>query len=288
MKFYKKLLKFIPIFVVLVVLPRVADFVGHMSPPGIVPTLIRFAFAASLGLGTIATAYFSDEAQPPIYDDKPANPRERRRREREAAYYAAMLTAAPYAKRAMWLFATLDGTFNLADAAMGAAQNGLFRTETHGSLAYLYAAGTIIFGIAPTVLAIALTRLISLVDRIPEDYERPISTREMDWMRTIMGNLGLKEYRAGKAAELITGERSPERTYDFPESVRRMPAERRTNGGQTERIIEYLNNHTREGRVPGVTEIREALEEPKPSKSTISEVRTAWLNQYNPWRANAN
>jgi len=284
-KFYKRLLKFIPIFVILVVLPRVADFLSYMSPDGLIPTIIRFCFAASLGLGTIATAYFSDGAQPPVYDDEPQHPRERRRREREAAYYAAMLAAAPYAMKAMWLFAFLDGLFNLSDALMGAWNNGLFDVETYGNLSYLYLIATIVFGIAPTVLAIALTRLISLVDRIPEDYERPITGKEMDLMRTIMGNLGLREYKAGQAAELIDRNAYAEQPNSERNSVRRTNAEHRT-GGQAERIREYLVVNSN-GRVPGVTEIRDALEEPKPSKSTISEVRSAWLNEINPFH-NAN
>lgn len=287
MKFYKRLLKFIPIFVVLVVLPRVADFVGKMSPEGGIHTLIRFAFAASLGLGTITTAYFSSGAEPPDYDDEPNNPRERRRREREAAYYSTMLTAAPYARNAMWLFAILDGLFNLADAMMSASANGLFDVETHGSLTYLYIAGTVIFGIAPTILAIALTRLISLVDRIPEDYEKPMTKKEFDWMRTVMGNLGLREYRSGQAAELLSentrSEQPNNEQYSEPVYVRRT-TEHRT-GMQTERIRQYLEANSN-GSVPGVTEIRDALEEPKPSKSTISEVRSAWLQEINPFHAN--
>ena len=110
MKLYKFLLRFIQIFVVLVVLPRVASFVGLLGNNVAGPDfhdLIRFAFAATLGLGTISTAYFSDETEPPDYDDEPTNPRERKRREREAVYYASMINAAPYARRAMFLFAFL-------------------------------------------------------------------------------------------------------------------------------------------------------------------------------------
>ena len=59
MKFYRFLLRFIQIFVVLVVLPRVADFVGNLgyNQAGFdLHDLIRFAFAATLGLGTVATS----------------------------------------------------------------------------------------------------------------------------------------------------------------------------------------------------------------------------------------
>jgi len=291
MKFYKGLLHFIQIFVVLVVLPRVADFVGQLGPVNVgldFHDLIRFAFAATLGLGTVGTAYFSDETQPPQYDDEPANPRERRRREREAAYYATMLQAVPYARRAMWLFAILDGSFNLAEAVRGAAQNGLFDVERLGNfLVGIYGSAAVLFGIAPTVLAIVLSRVISMVDRIPEDYERPISKKEFDILRTIMGNLGLKEYRSGDAALLLSGALSAE------EGAVRSPArstnERRTSGllnngrhEQRDRIYAYINQiweavqHT-----PGTTEISHNC---TVAKSYAHEVLQQWRNQFDPWQ----
>lgn len=164
MKFYKALLKFIQIFVVCVVLQRVASFVGLLgnNPAELdFHDLIRFAFAASLGLGTIATAYFSDDSDPPEYDDEPHNPRERKRREREAVYYATMKSAAPYARRAMWLVASLDGTFNLADAFYGASLTGLLNPQIHGNAIYLYGGATMAFGLSPTILAMYLSKVIA-------------------------------------------------------------------------------------------------------------------------------
>ncbi len=267
MKFYKFLLRFIQIFVVLVVLPRVASFVGLLgnNQTGLdFHDLIRFAFAATLGLGTISTAYFSDETEPPDYDEEPANPRERRRREREAVYYASMINAAPYARRAMFLFAFLDGSFNLADAMFGASSTGLLDPALHGPLIYVYGTATFLFGVAPTILAIVLAKVISMVDRIPEDYERPASRKEMDVLRTIMGNLGLREYRAGEAAELYHARPA------LPEPM---------NGGQAARIRDYLERHYREGQVPTIPEIQHGLGAPVPSKSTVSVARAQWLHE---------
>ena len=54
MKFYKFLPRFIQIFVVLVVLPRVANFVGLLGAPSAgfnIHELIRFPFAAHWVLG---------------------------------------------------------------------------------------------------------------------------------------------------------------------------------------------------------------------------------------------
>ena len=276
MKFYKFLLRFIPIFIVLVVLPRVASFVGLIgnNAPGFdLHDIIRFAFAASLGLGTIATAYFSDETEPPEYDDEPNNARERKRREREAIYFAAMLNAAPYARGAMILFAFLDGTFNLADAFYGATGSGLLDPTMHGQIeVYLYGAATFLFGVSPTILAIVLSRVNSMVDRIPVDYERPANKRQVDLLRTVMGNLGLQEFRYSDAERLT----SPA-DHNLPDRSNR------TNGhGQTERIIAYLdaryaNDPT---EFPTIPEIQEALQPNPPAKSTVSEVRSRWLASF--------
>lgn len=289
MKLFKRLLRLIPVLVVLVVLPRVASFVGNLGPiePGLdLHDVIRFAFAASLGLGTIATSYFSNSSEPPEYEDEPTNPRERRRREREAAYYATMGMAAPYARSAMWLFAGLDGAFNLADAVMGAAANGLFDVA-NSYMRGVYIVATVAFGVSPTILAIALTRLISLVDRIPEDYERPMSKKEVDWMRTIMGNLGLREYKASDYAEILgNSAEMPIEPRQLPEHVERTERTEYPErvGDQSQRIWEYLEQNANAVRVPGVTEIRDALEEPKPSKSTISVARNKWIMQRDPFR----
>jgi hypothetical protein len=288
-KFYRNLLRFIQIFVVLVVLPRVADFVGQLGPNAVgldFHDVIRYAFAATLGLGTVATSYFSNETQPPEYDDEPTNPRERKRREREAVYYTTMLAAAPYARTAMWLLAVLDGAFNLADATMGAAGNGLLDPNL-GFLYFVYLTGTILFGLSPTILAIVLSRVNSMVDRIPEDYERPASRREFDILRTVMGNLGLREYTSENIAAVL-----PSSTRYLPNGIERSPNERRRNqpsngvprGDQADRIVAYLVANSTPDYFPTVSEIRDALAEPKPSKSTISVTRTAWLREYNPWR----
>jgi len=283
-KFYKGLLHFIQIFVVLVVLPRVADFVGYLgnSQQGFdFHDLIRFAFAATLGLGTIGTAYFSDETPAPEYDDEPANPRERKRREREAVYYATMLQAVPYARRAMWLFALLDGSFNLAEAVRGASASGLFDVESHGVWTYLYIGATLLFGVAPTALAIVLSRVISMVDRIPEDYQKPLGRKDLDWVRTIMGNLGIREYRAEHqilSLEERTSEPAPVR------SPVRTPGERRTSGlknngqyAKREAIYTYAQRvMVNEGRMPGPSEVSREL---GVAKGYASEVLADMRNQ---------
>ncbi len=264
MQFYKGLLHFIQIFVVLVVLPRVADFVSQLGPAdSTLHNLIRFAFAATLGLGTIATAYFSDETQPPEYDDEPQSPKERRRREREAVYYTAMLQAAPYARGAMYLFAFLDGSFNLAEAVRGASANGLFDVETNGGWAYLYMLATILFGVAPTIMALVLSRVSSMVDRIPSGYERPVSRKEFDLLRTVMGNLGLKEYRSSDAAVLLSAANEPENELLLPERTVRRSENIKTNGYHetAERIFAYCETiWQNESRVPGPTEVAQNLE----------------------------
>jgi hypothetical protein len=281
-KLYKRLMRFIQIAVILVVLPRVASFVTELSPhsPGLdIHDIIAWAFAATLGLGVISTAYFSDESPPPRYDEDPTTPKERKRREREAAYYTTMLQAAPYSRRALYVFAFLDGSFNLADALMGATANGLFDAEST-ILVGVYIVATVLFGIAPTFLAIVLARVISMVDRIPEDYERPVTKREMDLMRTIMGNLGLKEYKSGDAAALLSS--SAERTPTEPgnEQVRGSAVRSRTNlqnNGSTEvrdRIVDFVERvYADEARIPGPTEISEAT---GATKSYAHETRKRW------------
>ena len=239
--------------------------------------IIRFAFAATLGLGTISTAYFSDETEPPEYDEEPANPRERKRREREAVYFASMQNAAPHARRAMWLFAFLDGTFNLADAAFGASSTGLLDMALHGKLVYIYGGATFLFGVAPTILAIVLSKVISMVDRIPEDYERPASRRQMDLLRTIMGNLGLRRVHGRRGGRSLRFAEPNSRTEP------RLPAPHRNGGGvgeQAARIYEYMDIFCNPSHIPTLMEIRDALDDPKPSKSTISVARNEWLQRH--------
>lgn len=285
MKFYKGLLKFIQIAVILVVLPRVADFVGQLGPQEAgfdIHDLIRVAFALTLGLGTIATAYFANDAPRPTYDDEPPNPKERKRREREATYFATMLNAAPAARKAVVLFAVLDGTFNLADAVRGASMNGLFDVGNHAPwLVVVYTIATILFGISPTVLALMLAYVISLVDRIPLDYEQaPTNRKKIDWVRTILGNLGVREYRAGDVPELPS-EIGVRPTNSEQRSLR-LPGQ--PTGEQRQRILDFLDTHATADNMPSVRTIQEMMEEPKPSISTISVVRREWINGYDPFK----
>lgn len=285
MKFYRFLLRFIQIFVVLVVLPRVASFVGNLgnNQAGFdLHDLIRFAFAASLGLGTVATSYFSNDTQAPEYEDEPTNRREQRRREREAIYYATMLAAAPYARGAMWLFAILDGSFNMADAFMGASAAGILDVANQGMfLVGIYGTATFLFGVSPTVLAIVLSKVVSMVDRIPDDYERPATKKQMDILRTVLGNLGLQEYGSSNVAALTNGqhalpEPSVERSTVRPDEL---PV-----GEQSERVYRYLNSYvtqheiTNPDQLPGPTAIQNVLDDP-PAKSTISVARSAWIRK---------
>lgn len=285
MAFYKQLLRFIQIFVVLVVLPRVASFLALLggNPDGFdIHDLIRIAFAASLGLGTVATAYFSESVDPPEYDEEPTNPRERKRREREAVFFATMNNAAPIAQRALILFATLDGTFNLADAFYGASQTGILDIYANGYLAYVYGAATFIFGISPTVLSIVLARVISAVDRIPVGFDKPASRNQVDAVATIMSNMGFRLIRRSDAANLLTSE------DQAPEPVRRTPntehrtsnTEHRTNGSidQRGRIVEYLNSRHWD-EMPSISQIQQGIGEPIPSRSTVSTVRSEWLQE---------
>lgn len=279
MRMYKGLLRFVQISIVLVVLPRVASFVANLGVGDAgfdIHDVIAVAFAGSLGLGVVASSYFSDSSEPPIYDDEPTNPRERRRREREAVYYATMHQAAPYARRAMIIFAVLDGTLNLADALTGAVAAGRFAVlASAGTLAYnievastiVYFVSVVIFGISPTILAIYLSKLISMVDRIPLDYERPATRKEIDWVRTLMGNFGVREFKAGDAARLLRQEQEEEE----PEPVARRPSPVRDN------IVAVLDQAHREGSVLSFSDLMSALPEPKPAQSTVSSVRNDWL-----------
>lgn len=294
MKFYKTLLRAIQIAVICVVLPRVASFVGKLGPgvPGFdVHDIISVAFAVTLGIGTVATAYFSNETRAPEYDDEPSSPRERRRREKEVVYYTAMFKVAPYARTAMWIFAFLDSMFNLAEAFFGAYANGLFDVAKYGQFTVgIYVFATFVYGISPTLLAIFLSRVIAMVDRVPEGYEKP--KRGIDVTRTVMGNLGLREYKYTEA-ESIEPRTNTERTQTHRTPNVAVPTNGRTptdgrenliNAGSTEvrdRIVEYIQaTWANETRVPGPTETSEAL---GVSKSYASTVITEWRNQFDPF-----
>jgi len=272
MRFYRWLLRFIQILVVLVVLPRVASFLGLLTADtGFgVHTIIRFAFAATLGLGTIATAYFSEHIDPPEYDEEPSNPREQKRREREAIYFATMNNAVPVSRMAMLAFAFLDGTFNCADAFYGASQSGLL-DPSNGALVYVYGAAVFLFGVSPTLLSIVLARVITSVDRIPIGFDKPAGKHQIDLLATIMGNAGLKVY--SRSANLLISEDAEPAIR--PNSRRTANSVRRTNGNgydQRTRIIAYLTEHPDES----VTQIQNGLGEPIPSRSTVSTVRSEW------------
>ena len=276
MKFYKWLLRFVQLAVVLVVLPRVASFVGLLgyNNEGFdIHDLIRFSFAGLLGLGTIATAYFSENVEPPEYEDEPNNIREQKRREKEAVYFASMNNAAPFAMRALIVFAFLDGTFNLADAMYGANLTGIL-DPNQGPLYYVYLGATFFFGISPTFLSIMLARLISATDRIPEGFEKTANRKQFDIMRTVMGNLGLKEYSATDTSKLLTGGSNATEQRDA-RTERIVSYSPNGNGEQAERITEYLSSQ-QWNEIPSISQIQEALGDPVPSRSTISVARRKW------------
>lgn len=276
MRMYRSLLRFVQIAIVLVVLPRVASFVSNLGVGEVgfdLHDVISVAFAAVLGLGVVASSYFSDSSEPPYYDDEPTNARERRRREREAVYYATMHQAAPYARRSLIGFAILDGTFNLADALTGAVAAGRFQVAAViGTLDYniefvsvsVYLASVILFGLAPTFLAVYLAKLNSMVDRIPLDYERPATRKEIDWVRTLMGNFGVREYNATQAMRALAGGEEEEQPVRRSSPVR-------------DQILSVLNYHARQGTVLSYSQLVEALGEDGPAPSTISTVRKEWL-----------
>jgi len=263
MKFFKILQRVLPIFLILIVLPRVSSFVRTMSPqtPGPdVHDLISIMFALSLGVGTITSSYFSRNEDPPDYDDEPSSPKERRRRERELAYYATSKNAVVPARIAMLFFATFDGVFNLADAIYGASEVGLL--DVPGAEGLAYKAAVAIFGLAPTVLAIVLSWTIAMVDRIPEDYERPITKKEIDWVRTIMGNMGLTEFNFRNLTGDVRDEQ-PNVRYEQPANV-------------SEAVEEYLNSLPAGTEIPGPTEIVRALGLRPTQKSTVHGIVKRW------------
>lgn len=288
MSFYKGLLRFVQLGVVLVVLPRVASFLALLGgEEGFdIHDLIRVAFAAVLGLGVMATSYFSEQVQAPEYDDEPNNPRERKRREREAVYFASMNNAAPIARRAMWVFAFLDGTFNLADAFYGASASGIIDPAVQGPvLTAIYAFAVFIFGIAPTLLAIVLSRVISVVDRIPKGFEKTATAAQVDWTYTILKNMGVSTISKSQAANLLRSEddvRSlPEPNSERTANVTRTNGEHRT-GEQRARIRAYLEAN---GVDASYREMQERFEDPKPSISTISEVVNEWKVLGGQWQS---
>lgn len=285
MSFYKGLLRFVQLGVVLVVLPRVASFLALLGgEPGFdIHDLIRVAFAATLGLGVMATSYFSELVLAPEYDDEPNNPRERKRREREAVYFAAMNNAAPIARRAMWVFAFLDGTFNLADAFYGASRSGIIDPTLQGSaLSIVYGFATFIFGIAPTLLAIVLSRVISVVDRIPKGFEKTPSGIQVDMLYTIMRNMGLNVYSKSQATDLLRSEDVRSLPEPSVERTDRTNGEHRT-GEQRARIMAYLNAN---GANRSYRDIREQFDDPKPSISTIADAVTEWkTNRGGQWQS---
>ena len=285
MKFFKILLKFVTIAVIAVVLPRVSSFVFGIGEENLVHRAISIAFALTLGLGTISTAYFTNFDQAPEYDDEPTNPRERKRREREAVYYATMLQVAPVATVAMIVLAMLDGTFNLADAINGAVAKGVFDAMPANADWVMQASRTlnfiavVVFGVAPTIIAVLLAKVSSMVDRIPMDYERPSSKKQIDYVRTLMGNMGFKEFRAGDAAKLLSDGSEGVANTKQP-NVRRTPNRRTPNtGSQHERIVELLDQNADPNNPPSITQIQNNLTDPVPSRSTISVARNAWLDQ---------
>lgn len=277
MKFFKRSLRLVPILIILIVLPRVSNFVRSMSPAqdGIdVHDLISVAFALTLGLGTVASSYFTRDEDPPDYDDEPTNPRERRRREREMAYYATMKNAVPAARVATVFFGVFDGAFNLADAVAGATEVGLL--DIGGWRGTVNAIAVVMFGLGPTILAIVSAWVNSLIDRIPEDFEKPITKKEIDWMRTFMGNLGLQEYNA---QNFLEDTNRTQRTFDEQETNVRERSE-----DISERVMQYLDEHSTNDFVPGPAQIIRDLNLRPTQKSSVHGITQRWLRNRNPWR----
>lgn len=280
MTFYRRLLKIVQIFVILVVLPRVASFLALLGgQPGQLDAhdIIRWAFALALGSGVVATSYFSEELQVPEYDDEPqpSNRREIKRREREAAYFAAMNNIVPKARRALWVFAFLDGSFNLGDAVYSANQNGLFDPARNGYWVILYGIVTITFGISPTLLSAVLSRVISATDRVPtlEDLGKPRTSEPV--------------FAAAREPNRIeTTERPLLEVRRTPNSERTANLERRPSNGngqpgeQSSRIIHYLDMvYEQTGTLPSYSQIQAALGDPIPSKSTLSATVNRWKEE---------
>lgn len=271
MTFYRRLLKIVQIFVILVVLPRVASFLALLGgQPGQLDAhdIIRWAFALALGSGVVATSYFSEELQVPEYDDEPQpnNRREIKRREREAAYFAAMNNIVPKARRALWVFAFLDGSFNLGDAVYSANQNGLFDPARNGYWVILYVIVTITFGISPTVLSAVLSRVISATDRVPtlEDLGKP-RTNEPVFVTAREPN------RIETTERPLIGERT---------ANIRTPNKSGPPGEQSGRIIHYLDMvYEQTGTLPSYSQIQAALGDPIPSKSTLSAAVNRWKDE---------
>lgn len=276
-------MRLVPILIILIVLPRVSSFVRSLSPANEgfdVHDLISVAFALALGLGTIATSYFSSKQPVPEYDEDPRSPREARRRERELAYYATMHAAAPAATAASLLFGFLDSVFNLADAFSGASTIGLFATE-NASLRTVYYIAVTLFGLSPTILAITLAKVVSMVDRIPENYERPMTHNDIDWVRTIMGNLGIRTYKDIDASDL------PALPNNIPDSsVRTNRTPNRTpnrSENKSEAMRAYLDRNATLEHIPSVSELVENF---GVAKATASEVRSKWINNRDVFRGN--
>jgi hypothetical protein len=254
-----------------------------MSAPNPGPDVhdfISIAFAATLGLGTISASYFTRDEDPPIYKEEPQNTREKRRREREAVYYATMKNAVSAARAATFAFAFMDGIFNLADALKGATETGLL-DASNGPVRYAYLMAIVLFGIGPTLLAVVISWTNSLVDRIPDDYSRHTSRKEMDLLRTFMGNLGLREYSSGDISALL--DRTDEQEEEDEPVRRTRRTEPRSEAGQA--ILEYLQENSTATHVPSTMEIVEALGLRETQKSTVSENRSRFILNRDIWRA---
>jgi len=284
LNFYRYLLRFVQISVVLVVLPRVASFLGLLgNTPGQldIHDLIRWSFAIALGFGVVATSYFSQTVQVPEYEEDPSpnNRREIKRREKEAAYFAAVNNVVPVARGALLVFAFLDGTFNLGDALYGANANGLFDAAMHGvALVAVYVIVTIVFGIAPTLLSVVLTRVIAAVDKIPTELENSQPVRNVLTSEQIERQ-AFGERTVNSVRQLPNTEQgSPEQRT--PNTIRQNIERRTANGEQANRVTEYLSEHyDRTGSVPSISTVINALDEPKPSRSTVSVATNLWKEQ---------
>lgn len=264
---YRILLRLVQVFIVAVVMPRVASFVSTLGPDSDkfeVHDFVGFFFALTLVLGTIGSAYFTDATPAPEYEDEPRNRYEERRREREAAYYKTMHQTVPYARKSMILFAVLDGVFNLADAVLEAQALGRFvlgDTWVHNASVSIYAMAVLFFGLSPTIASVYLSKLLSMVNRIPDDYERARKTKSVDWVRTVMGNLGWREYTARDRVEAAATSRSGQ------------------SSNHKARVYEAMKQNKDSGRILSFSELRDALGENAPAKSTISTHRNGWLRE---------
>lgn len=171
------LLRFLPLYFIMVALPRVALFANRFvpsSPGGWVANpydLLGILFATGLGLGVYVASYYTTndvEEDPEGFDYDQLTSAQKRSHDKRLQKRSLKKRVARRAIIVGIVFALLDSLFNVAEVALIARQRGYIQSLVEPSNGDWISLATVwAFGLIPTIASFLSGWLVSSVDQVP-------------------------------------------------------------------------------------------------------------------------